>query len=84
MSDQRRRDPGIVDDRQFGGFWSRGVQPRQCPVRGAAADGRRIIQVGEPDLGIEVVVALHPGARTNQCRRADGMAGPDPMPGESG
>ena len=59
MAQQATRDTGVINDRQFGGDRSRWVEPGDGALSGAAANRDRIVEVGEMDGRMIVVVALH-------------------------
>ena len=71
MRDEAARDTRIEHDRAAAGRHLAGAEPPDRALAGAAADLRRIAQIGAVDAVGEIVVALHGVARPADDRRAD-------------
>ena len=84
MAKQAAGDAGIVDDGDFRGPGARGIEARDGTFAGAPADLRGVVEVGEVDRGVIVVVTLHAGSGAGQSGGGNRMAGACPVTGEPG
>src|SRR5437868_15478118 len=71
MRDEAARDARIEYDRAAAGRHLASAEPAHRALAGAAADLRRIAQIGAVDAVGEIVVAPHGVARPADDRRAD-------------